>query len=112
MPLNAKALAAKVNDLTTEFAGEKVHVKYRSGIITPAWEAKYKGKPDGVYQQASDIIAEWDLEGDDKKPYPTDVAALKELPVEFIAHIVNACASDLVPNRRTSGRSGGSFEAE
>lgn len=112
MPLNVKTLAAKVNDLETEFAGSKVNIKYRSGIITPEWEAKYKGKPDGVYQQAAEMIESWDVEGDDGKPFPTDIKSLKTLPVEFIAHVVNACANDLVPNRRTSGRSGGSFAAE
>ena len=109
MPLNVKTLAAKVNDLETEFAGEKVVLKYRSGVITPSWEAKYKGSPDGVYQQAAEIIESWDVEGEKGKPYPTDVESLKELPVEFIAHIVSACANDLVPNRTASGRSGGSF---
>ena len=110
MPLNVKTLAAKVNPLTTEFAGEEVNLRYRSGIITPEWEQKYKGKPDGVYQQASEIIEEWDVQGDDGKPFPTDLDSLKTLPVEFIGHIVSACANDLVPNRKTSGRSGGSFE--
>ena len=108
MPLTLKTLTNKVNDLETEFAGEKVTLKYRSGIITPAWEKKYKGKEDGVYHQASEIIEEWDVTGEDGKPYPTDVESLRALSVEFIAFIVGACANDLVPNRRTSGKSGAS----
>lgn len=110
MPLNVKTLAAKTNDLVTEFAGEEVHVTYRAGIITPQWEAQYKGKEDGLYLQASEVIVSWDIEGDKGKPYPLDVESLKALPIEFVAHVVNACANDLVPNRKTSGRSGGSFE--
>lgn len=112
MPLNIKTLSAKINELETEFAGEKVKLTFRSGIITPTWEQKYKGKPDGVYQQAAEIIETWDVLGDDGKPYPTDLKSLRDLPVEFIGHIVSACANDLVPNRKTSAQSGGSSFAE
>jgi hypothetical protein len=109
MPLSVKTLAAKVNDLEMEFAGEQVHIKYRSGTITSEWEAKFKGKTDGVFLQAHDLIVSWDLLDDSgKNPYPLDVKSLKQLPIEFIAAVISACAQDLVPNARTSTRSGDS----
>lgn len=109
MPLTLKKIVEKINELDDfEFAGEPVKVQYRSGIMTPEWEAKYKNKNDGAYGQAHDLIVEWDVLGDDGKPYPTDLDSLKQLPIEFIASLVGAIAGDLVPNRKTSRRSGAS----
>ena len=112
MPLNVQKLAAKVNDLTTEFAGEPVVLRYRAGLITPEWEAQFKGKDDGIYLQAAELIESWDVEGEKGKSYPLDLASLKQLPIEFIAHVVQAVVRDLNPNQKTSGRSGGSSFAE
>lgn len=112
MPLNVKTLQGKVNNFTLEFAGEEVHISYKSGIITPAWEEKWKGKDDGIYHQASELIVSWDVMKDAKTKYPTTVAALKELPLEFVVEVVAACARDIVPNARTSRRSGDSSFAE
>lgn len=112
MPLNVKTLQGKVNNLTMEFANEEVHISYRSGIITPAWEERWKGKPDGIYHQLSELVVTWDLMKDTKTKYPTTVAAIKELPLEFVVVAVKACAEDIVPNRRTSTRSEASSFAE
>lgn len=113
MPLNIKKMASKVNDTTLEFAGEEVSITYRSGIITAEWEAQYKGQEDGLFHQVHDLVVTWDLEGDKPgKSFPTEVKDLRTLPIEFLAAVVKACADDLVPNRKTSGRSGGSSFGE
>lgn len=108
MALTVAKMAAKENDTSFEFAGEKVELTYRSGVITNEWEAKYKNKPDGIFHQAHELIVKWDVEGDDGKPLDTDLDTLKTLPIEFLAVLVRSCAEDLVPNRKTSRRSGAS----
>lgn len=112
MPLSIAKMAAKTNDLTFDFGGEQVNVTYRSGMITNEWEEKYRNKEDGIFHQVNDLVVKWDVTDDKGKALPTDLDTLKTLPIEFLAYLVRQCAEDLVPNRRTSARSGGSFAAE
>jgi hypothetical protein len=105
MPLTLKALQGKVNTMTMDFGGETVHITYKSGVITPAWEEKWKGKEDGIYHQAEELIVDWDVMKDATHKYPTTLAAIKELPLEFVVAVVSECARDIVPNARTSRRS-------
>lgn len=112
MPLTVAKMATKENETSFEYGGEDVNVTYRSGIITNEWEAKYKNKPDGIFGQVHDLVVKWDVLDDKGEALATDLDTLKTLPIEFLAHLVKSCADDLVPNRKTSRRSGRSSFGE
>lgn len=100
-----------------EFKVEKhdLTVKYRPGVLTAASQdtvmdlMEDKRELPAFAKLLSGIIVTWDLTGDDDLPYPTDEAALRELPGHFLADVVNAFFEQQRPNDKKSKTSEGSF---
>lgn len=132
MPLTVSKLLGKTAEADLDIEGEKLHVVYRPGALTPALESelrKWGEKSEGWADLLVHLLVSWDLQGDGGKPVPIEFVrptpakmkdgkelepekpasgALMDLPGWFLATVVTKIREDMSPNRKTDEPTGGS----
>ncbi len=112
MPIRLSDLKTKSTTFTFDFLGEAVTITYRNGVITPEWESRRELTDPSRQAQAtvlalSEIVASWDVLGDDGQPVPVTVETLTPMPLQFLNRVLEEVMADMRPK----ARSGGSFGA-
>lgn len=90
--------------LSVRVGHEELTVVYRPSGLTPAVEFRLSElQGSSLYGAAlaealSAVLVSWDLESDDGKPYPTERAALNDLPTVFLSQVFSAIVEDMTAN--------------
>jgi hypothetical protein len=104
----AKLQAGMTSEFPVEVAGITVNVTWKSGMFTGAYIDSLSQIT--ISQMLSDLIETWDLtedvpvDPDDESKgmkevmFPTDVASLERLPIQFLNLIGSKIRMDYVPN--------------
>lgn len=80
---------------------EQLHIVYKPSQYTANAEKEMQkvqdegGVSDWTLSFVNKLLIEWDLEGDDGKPYPMTVEALATLPREFIVRVSQDISEDM-----------------
>jgi len=93
-----------------EWQGEPVNLVFRP-FTSAALEAAGLGTDKAVTGGVADFLArslmDWDVEGDNGKPYPLDFDSLNALPVAFNVAAINAVVSGMTVPPTPGPASGG-----
>lgn len=90
-------------------------VSYRPGALTPAEQDRImdlmeKNRQGPAFAKIiSRLVASWDLTGDDDQPYPVTEESLRDLPMDFLANVLNTLMDAQRPNEVKPKTSAGSF---
>lgn len=103
MAIKLSQIGAKTRTVTMEYEGEPVALVYRPGKFTPRIEARLnEAQSEGRVSQEvaavlADVLASWDVLGDDGKPVKPTTELLMEFPVDFLNLVSQAVAGDMRP---------------
>lgn len=112
MPLRLSQLRADMRSVTLDIEGESLTITYRPSAITPEAEDQLRdlsgqARPGAALAELlANLIAGWDLFGDDEQPLPITPETLRRLPTAFLASAMQAIAEDIRPNGRSAATSG------
>ena len=118
MPIRLSALTADRRTLKIEFGDDALSVTYRPSAFNVKQEAREneeKGRGEHIAAQArslAEIIASWDLLGEDGKPVPPTAEVIGSLGLDVTSKITRAILDDLLPNpKKGAGSPNGSAAA-
>jgi hypothetical protein len=125
MPIKLSDLVAQQRWITVDISGVDIKVAYAPNRITLRRAEELSRLVDRVGSDDSlsyaeemarmvcDLVSEWDIAGDDGKPYPITVEALKDFPSNILTKISAAISADIdvdAGEKKAPGpNSGGSF---
>lgn len=114
MKPNARALLLGTEKLPVEWGGMTINLECQPRAYNGTLEKEVQNastNSEGLALLVSRLVVGWDLLEDDApdaKPYPLTVAALSELPMQFLSAVADALTGVLDPNsptRKTSSSS-------
>lgn len=109
MPIKLTDLKKSIRTVAIEYEGDSATVQYRPAALTPYlqmvlldWyvggensEREYKTTLNDVLDAFIDLVATWDVMGDNGKPLPVTRHWLRQLPTQFIAVVIGAILEDI-----------------
>lgn len=103
MPIKLSELITKTARRSFEYAGEQVTLEIFTQKVTPAYRANWQAvatdaTKDDRCQLAADMLASWDVLGDDDKPEPITYEFLQKCPDAFLNRMVEVIEDVLFPN--------------
>lgn len=114
MALTLAKLHGNLADVSFEYEGETVHLKYRPNVYTPAFllnlmRLQEQEKSGGlsaetltaVVDLAKAVLAEWDVLGDDGAPWAINDEHLRALPLDFLGALLRAITNDVSLGKQT-----------
>ncbi|MEO6467502.1 MAG: hypothetical protein ABIP21_00270 [Acidimicrobiia bacterium] len=91
MGIRLSEIVARTRPVVAKFGGLEIHVVYRMSERTMnASEAE----EDVDHPWLVRVIESWDIDGDDGKPIPIDLASVKNVPIPVLNSIIAAIYSD------------------
>lgn len=106
---------------TVEYQGETVTFTYRPSAITPQMQlvairmqtlADEKGDSapsemaalmNNFVEVITNLIATWDVLGDDGQPLPVNKEWVSQMPLSFLSALFSAAVEDMRPNDESAG---------
>lgn len=113
MPIKLSELSAKTRALTMEYAGEALIVEYYPARFTPALAARMQDvqdapRPTVAFAEAlAEVLAGWDIQGDDGEPLPTTTGWLLKMPMDLLSQVAEAVGADMRPKVTNGAPSNG-----
>lgn len=109
MPIRVSNLSANTKSVAIDIDGETLNITYRPSGMTPETEDRLHAMAAEKRGGASliallvDVLASWDLLGDDDQPYPISVESLSRLPTLFLSRVAEGIMRDIAPNLPSGG---------
>ena len=100
MGFSLSKITGRAASVAVTVDGETLTAHYNPAAFTPKLQAEVKGATDEasvLVTMLHRLLTGWDLE-DNGQPYPITTEALMELPVPFLAQVLQAITEDLAPN--------------
>ena len=107
MPIKLSDIVAAKRWIDVDIAGEKVKVAYKPNAITLRRSAELEhlisridDDPDidtgaEIARMFCDLVAEWDIMGEDDEPYPISVESLQDFPANILTMLLQAVQEDV-----------------
>lgn len=111
MSVRVANLSANTKSVTIDIDGETLNITYRPSGMTPETEDRLHAMAAERRGGASlitllvDVLASWDLLGNDERPYPITTESLAKLPTLFLSKVAEGIMQDIAPNPPSGGTS-------
>lgn len=111
MALTLKNLAGKPRTVEVTWEEETAQVTFLPGKMTPEFLDELRATEESQGDKAvvailSECLVTWELENEDGSPVGTDIHTLRQLPLPFLAHVLNHLQGDMGPTGEASGSFG------
>lgn len=121
MGIKFRDLTKTTKAATVEYQGEKVGFTYKPSAITPQMQlvairmqtlGEEKGESAPAEMAAlmgdfvgviTNLIASWDVLGDDGSPLPVNREWVSQMPLSFLSALFGAAVEDMRPNDESAG---------
>jgi hypothetical protein len=103
MPIKLHELAAKTRALEIPYAGDKVVFAYYPARFTPQVAFKASDMANApipvvaLAELLAEVIAEWDILGENGKPLPVTQEWINQMPSDLLEAIIVAVGEDMRP---------------
>jgi hypothetical protein len=110
MPLKLSELIAQTAKRSFEYAGETVNLEIFTQKVTPAYRSRWEQvssdpTKESRCQLIADMVAGWDVLGDDDNPQPISYDFLQHCPDGFLNQVVQIVEEVLFPNPTNASNS-------
>lgn len=100
--MRVSELFAETKALTVPVGEGEIKLSYRPQAVTPEMIDRMTNAGnvpgDAIVATVVDLVAAWDLQGDDEAAYPLTVKDVRRLPITFLATLTKAITEDINPN--------------
>ena len=104
MPTSLAEFRQDTKRITVTIGAHQLTVTYRQHAYTPEIEEAFatarelQRQSHALFWLARELIVEWDLLDDDRRPLPLDPEHLRKVPLDIFEAIFAAIRQDTIPN--------------